>query len=117
MIPSTWIAHRRTDGELVGYLVEPGDDGDLYQPVNVFGVPLGEPAEIVAAMDLLEAVGLANLAEPWWLRTDDGGRIKVKIHEATPDHVTVLLDDFAAGADLGTRTTLPVPVGDRLTPL
>lgn len=117
MIPSTWIAHRRTDGELVGYLVEHDDDADRYQPVNVFGVPLGEPAEIVAAMDLLEEVGLAHLAEPWWLRTDDGGRIRVKISETTPEQVTVVLDDFTAGADLGTRTTLLVPVGDRLTPL
>ena len=117
VIPVTWIEHRRTDGELVGYLVEPNDDSDLYQPVNIFGVPLGEPAEIVTAMDLLEEVGLGSLAEPWWLRTDDGRRIRVKIYEATPDQVTVVLDDFSAGADLGTRTTLPVPVGDRLTPL
>lgn len=116
MIPASWIAHRRTDGELVGYLVEPDDDADRYQPVNVFGVALGEPAEIVSAMELLEEVGLGSLAQPWWLRTDDGGRIRVKIYEATPDHVTVVLDDFSAGADLGTRTTLPVPVGDRLTP-
>lgn len=55
-------------------------------------------------MDLLEEVGLSSLAEPWWLRTDDGGRIRVKIYEATPNHVTVVLDDFTAG-------------GDRLTPL
>ena len=117
MIPSSWIAHRWTgDGELFGYLVEDDDRPDSYRAVNVFGHPLGEPCGIVEAMDLLEELGLCGLADQWWLHTADGGRTKVKICEATPDQVTVLVDDFDVGADLGTRTVLPVPVGDRLGP-
>lgn len=119
MIPSDWLPHRReSDDELVGYLAPVGDD---FLPLTVFGYPLGVAADYLDAAALLEAEGMACLAEYWWFEPAAVGRggdgYRVRIHEATPDRLTVVVDDFGVGADLGTRVDLPVPVTAGLTRL
>jgi hypothetical protein len=117
MIPTDWTSHRReSDDELVGYLV-PAADGTVV-PVTLFGYPLAAAGDEVDARAVLDAEGMACLAEYWWLAgglDGSGEPIRVKIYEVTPAQVSVLVDDFGAGGDLGERVELPVPETGRLS--
>lgn len=119
MIPTTWIAHHRDDGELIGYLTPVADDA--YLPVTLFGHPLAdEPGEQWWAADELERHGLSYLAETWELLDDDGTWSRVLITECSPQTVVVANAEFAQvvgrpPADIGAPTRLPVPT-DRLRP-
>ena len=87
MIPSHWVPHRRPDDqELVGYTVR---DAAGAVPLSLLGHPLATPQEPAAAIALLEARGLACLAESWWLRTGDD-EVEVRILEVFPDRVRVV---------------------------
>ncbi|MGI8459762.1 MAG: hypothetical protein ACR2LI_16825 [Propionibacteriaceae bacterium] len=122
MIPTDWTPHRReSDGELVGYLVPASGatEGYRFVPVTLFGYPLGPAGDEHDGIAVLEAEGLACLAEHWWLMPDgpsgSSEPIRVRIYETTPDQVSVLVDDFGAGGNLGTRVELPVPESGRLS--
>ncbi|MFI9383033.1 hypothetical protein [Kutzneria sp. NPDC052558] len=110
MIPQHWLPHHRDeDGELLGYL---RPVGDRFEPVTVFGHPLGEAADEDEAVARLEAVGLSYLAERWLLTLPDRAEpIAVQVVEADPDQVRVKSVDHRA--DIGALFTLPVPT-DRL---
>lgn len=111
VISGDWIGWRRAhDDELVGYLV-PSGDGVV--PVTLFGYPLGEASGQDDAARVLETDGLSCLADFWTLDRGDGSSQRVKIYEVTPDHVTVVADDFNTGGNLDERTVLDVPT-DRL---
>jgi len=113
MIPAHWRPHRRTrDDELVGYLV---GEGDAVVPVTVFGYPLAEPGRAAEAEGLLEADGLSVLADPWYLRLDDGETIRVRIREVDAERLTVVIDDFGAGGNLNDAFVLAVPEAGRLS--
>jgi hypothetical protein len=87
VIPSHWVPHRRPDDqELVGYTVRHAA-GTV--PLSLLGHPLATPQEPGAAIALLEARGLACLAESWWLRTRDD-EVEVRILEVFPDRVRVV---------------------------
>lgn len=110
MIPTDWMPHRRrSDGELVGYLVL---DGEGFAPLTLFGFPLAGSADLDDAETVLEERGLAVLAERWvWA---DGPRTEmlVRIVEVTPDRVRVVDDDTGAAAVVGANLQtydLPVP--------
>lgn len=114
MIPTDWMPHRRrSDGELVGYLVL---DGDGFVPLTVFGYPLAGSCDLEDAEQILEQRGLAVLADRWVVEDAvDGGPhagMPVRIVEVTSERVRVVDDaDRAAnvvGADL-TTYDLPVP--------
>lgn len=117
MIPTHWMPHRRrSDGELVGYLVL---DGDGFVPLTVFGYPLAGACELDEAEDLLDGRGLAVLAERWvW---HDGGPrpgMYVRIVEVTSGRVRVVDDDTGAASVVGANLQtydLPVPT-DALRP-
>lgn len=114
MIPREWVPWRRADDdELVGYLV-PVEDGVV--PVTLFGHPLSVAGDELDAVRRLESEGLSCLADFWYLTLPDGGRRRVKIHEVTPEHVTVVADDFNTGGNLGEPTVLDVPT-DLLRPV
>ncbi|GAA3607959.1 hypothetical protein [Agrococcus terreus] len=112
MIPADWIPHRRADRELVGYLREAGDG---FQAMDLFGRPLGEPADWLEAEEALEAHGLAWLMEPFLLDVD-GRDVRVRVVEATPQRIRVKRDDFG---DIGAEQAfweVPVPETGRLRP-
>ena len=118
MIPNEWEPYHREDGELVGYLV--AHDETSVVPVNLVGHHLGDPMDRYSAEQLLEEAGLSYLAEPWWLRHDDGTEQKVVIIEIDADQVVVANADFALVVGrpqdmIGDRITLTVPT-DRLRP-
>ena len=112
MIPTDWIAHHRDDdGELLGYL-RPVED--RFEPVTVFGCPLGDADGEDEAIAVLDAVGLSYLAERWLLRVPGRAEpIAVQVTEADPDLVRVKSVDFGYEGDIGEVFTLPVPT-DRL---
>lgn len=109
MIPTDWMPHRRrSDGELVGYLVL---DGDGFVPLTIFGYPLAGALDLEEAETLLEERGLAVLAQPWLLALDDG-EVIVRIQEVTGERLRVVEDPErmanVVGATLPAHT-LPVP--------
>lgn len=116
MIPADWMPHRRrSDGELVGYLVLDGDD---FVPLTLFGYPLAPGGELEDVEAVLDERGLALLAERWLWRDGPRDRMLVRIVEVTPDRVRVVDDETGAAAVVGANLTtydLPVP-NDGLRP-
>ena len=84
-------------------------------PFTLFGYPLTEPGSREAALRVLEARGLACLAEPWVLRGEDGTEVEVRIMSAFPGSVTVVEAYFGIYGPDSPRHTLPVPT-ERLSP-
>lgn len=117
MIPAHWPAHHRDeDGEVLGYL-EPVGEG-RYRPVTPFGRPLDGPGDEDSARAVLDARGLAYLADPWLLSVP--GReepVRVQIVEVSPERVRVANIDLGyEEADLGRVFVLEVPEAERLRP-
>ncbi|MER7797224.1 hypothetical protein [Microbacterium sp. NPDC096154] len=99
MIPADWIAHRRGDRELVGWI---RPEGDAWVAVSLFGADVSGPLEWVEAEEALEAHGLAWLAEPWMLHRDRDA-IRVRVVEVSPaspagdpGRVVVKTEDYGA---------------------
>jgi hypothetical protein len=112
-IPIHWQPrHRPEDNEMVGYLVP---DGDLVTPMTIFGAPLAAPSDEADAEAVLDAEGLACLADQWLLAPEGArpgdltGAIAVAVAEAAPDRLVLRIVDFGS-EDYGSRIELPVPV-------
>lgn len=90
----------RADGELLGRVV-PQAGG--WQPTTAFGAALGEVTDHDAAVSTVRARGLAALAEPWWIRTEDSDDWQeARLLEVTPERLRVrwtdpMLDPSPAG--------------------
>ena len=107
MIPSGWVPYRRpSDSELVGYTVH---DAAGTAPLNLLGHPLATPGEPAVAVAVLEARGLASLAESWWLRAG-GDEVEVRILEASPDRVRVVEAPYGLYGPDSRRHTLETSV-------
>ncbi|WP_207392591.1 hypothetical protein [Aeromicrobium sp. IC_218] len=116
MIPADWTPHRRPgDREVIGWLAPAGDD---VVPMSLLGVPLGGPTDWVSAEGVLEQAGLRWLAEPLWLREDDGTVRRVVVLEIDAERVVVGDAEAALVVgrpeELAGRTVLELPT-DRLT--
>jgi hypothetical protein len=91
-----WTAHRRDDGELLGWI---RPEGEEWVAVDVLGRPVSDAVDWLIAEEALESHGLAWLAEPWMLE-QDGRPTRVRIVEVTPDHdgirgrIVVKVDDY-----------------------
>lgn len=117
MIPPEWTPHRREgDGEILGYLAPAGEGACT--PMTPFGHRAGEPVAEADARAVLDARGLAYLADPWLLELPGRAEpITVRIVEVAPDRMRVANADFGyEGADLGHVFTLDVPEPGRLRP-
>lgn len=96
MIPQHWQPHYRDhDDELTGYLV-PGDEPGTVVPVTLFGYPLAGAGDAHDAAEVLDARGLAVLADRWYLQDGDRDPVRVSIVEITPDRVVVQGFDYGA---------------------
>ncbi|MBD3941347.1 hypothetical protein IF188_06495 [Microbacterium sp. NEAU-LLC] len=122
MLPADWIAHRRPDGELLGWM-RPDGEGfrvfDLLGRERTPGGPDGAPLEWLDAEELLDELGIGYLADRWTLRLPDGAERPVRIGEASPRGVVVVADEYGAASAVGAnpeRFALPFPVGDALAP-
>src|SRR5690625_518958 len=52
--------------ERLGYLRSVG--GDNWEPLDTLGIPLGDPQNRDAAVEVVRAGGLASLDQVWWVR-------------------------------------------------
>jgi len=71
-VAEQWIAyHRRSDGELTGYLspvgAEAGAPAERFVPLNLIGHPLGDPGTRLESESVLDDRGLTSLANYWWV--------------------------------------------------
>ncbi|WP_235783538.1 hypothetical protein [Amycolatopsis orientalis] len=100
--------YRAEDGEHVGYVVPARDDAATrWQALTVFGYPLGGPAAFDDSVALLEAEGLAVLADRWSVKHGDDW-FTCRLVETSPDEVVVQIDDFGA-EDFGRHLRLERP--------
>jgi hypothetical protein len=116
VLPDTWIAHVRPDGEVVGWIVPEGE-GFLVR--DRLGRVVGEPMDWLGAEETLDALGIGFLAERWVLVEPDGAERPVRIAEVTPEAVTVVADEFGAASAIGgevDRIRLPFPAPPTLRP-
>ncbi len=116
MIPADWTPHRRPgDREVIGYLAPAGDD---VVPMSLLGVPLADPMGWTEAEDVLDEAGLRWLAQPLWLREDDGTRRRVVVLEIDAERVVLGGAEAALvvgrPAEMAGRTVVDLPT-DRLT--
>lgn len=99
MIPQDWVAHRRDDGELIGWI---RPEGDAWAAVDLLGRDVADAGEWLEVEAALEAHGIAWLADRWILEPDGGvdgaggGDRVVLFVEVTPQHVVVKTDDYGA---------------------
>lgn len=104
--------YRAEDGEHVGYVVPAGNTTTHWQPLTVFGYPLGGPAAFDDSVALLEAEGLSVLADRWSVKHGDEW-FSCRVIETSPDEVVVQIDDFGAD-DFGKHLKLERPGPDVL---
>jgi hypothetical protein len=115
VIGDDWTAHRREDGELVGWIIP---SGDAWIAVDLFGHEVSGPLDWLDAEAVLEARGISWLADIWMLEpeTTDAGPLRVRIVEVTPERVVVQTDDYGAIDAPVERFELPWPAPVRLRP-
>lgn len=119
MLPADWIPHRRTDGELLGWI---RPEGERWVAVDVLGRVASDAVEWLEAEDALEAVGLAWLADAWMLEGESDEPLRVRFVEVTPPaadagRIVVKVDDFGdMQRPPAERFTLPWPAPARLRP-
>lgn len=119
MIPADWTAHRRDDGELVGWI---RPSGDLWIAVDMLGREVGGPAEWLDAEAVLEERGLAWLADIWMLEREHRAPLRVRMVEVVPGgasepgRVVVKTDDFGAIDAPSESVVLPWPAPASLRP-
>lgn len=112
MIPADWMTHRRADGEVVGYVRMVGD---AFQPMDLFGRPISDAGDWLAAEETLDAQTISWIDQPWLLEVD-GAQVRVRVVELTPTRIRVKLDDFGDVTASARFWEVPVPETGRLQP-
>jgi hypothetical protein len=109
-----WIAHRRGDRELLGWM-RPEADG--FVVIDLLGRPLTDAVDWLTAEEALEEIGIGYLADPFELLLDDGHWLRVRIIEVSSDVIRVKKDDWGDINAPLVEYAVPFPVTDRLRPL
>jgi len=104
-VPTDWIAHRRGDGELLGWM-RPESDG--FVAIDLLGRPVTASVDWLTAEETLEATGIGYLAEPYELMLGTGDWVRVRLTEVTADSIRVKTEDWGA---------IDVPVDEYVVPL
>lgn len=113
-VPADWIAHRRGDGELLGWM---RPDGDGFVVIDLLGRPLTDSIDWLSAEEALEATGIGYLADLYELRLDDDTWLRVRITEVSASVLKLKKDDFGAIDAPAVEYEVPFPIDDRLRPL
>lgn len=115
-LPADAYAHRRGDGEIVGWIMA---DGAGYRAIDLLGRAVGAPPmEWLDAEDALEQRGIGYLADRYVLTRADGSDVPVRIAEADTRSIVVVEDEFGAASAVGAtpvRHVLPFPAPETLT--
>lgn len=113
-----WIEHRRSDGQLVGWMVTAGDG---FHVVDLLGRQRTvDPVDWLAAEDELEALGIGYLAHRYSLRLPDGSERRVRIGEVSTSAIVVVADDLGSASAVGANPAaceLPFPAPEGLRSL
>ena len=112
-VPADWTAHRRDDGELVGWI---RPDGDRWVAIDLLGHEVSAAVEWLDAEVVLEDRGIGWLAGVWMLDRTGSEPVRVKIVEVAPTGVVVQTDDFGAIDAPVDRIELPWPAPEGLRP-
>lgn len=92
MMYPDWIEHRRADDrERVGWM-KPVDDG--FVAFDLLGRPRTEVVDWLHAEEVLDALGIGYLADPYELRLESGAWLRVRIAEVSPSGIRVKKDDW-----------------------
>jgi len=113
VIPDDWTAHRRDDGELIGWIRPEGDD---WLAVDLLGRDVSGPLDWLDAEAALEDHGIAWLADVWMLEGEAPEAIRVRMVEVTPELVVVKVDDYGDVSRHSRQVALPWPAPARLRP-
>lgn len=113
-IPADWVAHRRDDRELLGW-VRPAGDG--FVAVDLLGRERTDVVEWWEAERTLDDLGIGYLADPYELRHDDGRRLRVRITQVSTDAIRVKNEDWGAIDIPLVEHILPFPAPDALRAL
>lgn len=107
-IGSTWIEHRRGDGERVGWI-----DLDVASPLAVPIDRLGRAHSPVAdwgeAEETLEEIGLRFLADTFEWTDEDGAVVRVRIAELDDERVVLTTALSGAIGEPGRRIEISFP--------
>jgi hypothetical protein len=112
VIPDDWMPHRRADGEVVGFVRQVGE---AFQPMDLFGRPLGDPRDWLAVEEALDAHTIAWIDEPWLLEVD-GADARVRVVEVTRERVRLKRDDLGDMSAPPRYWEVPLPETGRLRP-
>lgn len=91
--------------------------GEGFIAVDVLGREITGEVDWLEAEEALEECGIAFLAGVWMLQRTDGGEVRVRITEVSPQGIRVTEDEFGAASAVGANTPshrLPFPVPDTL---
>lgn len=113
-VPADWIAHRRGDGELLGWM---RPDGEGFVVIDLLGRPRTDSLDWLSAEETLEATGIGYLADLYELQLDDGRWLRVRITEVSSTSIRVKKDDFGAIDAPVIEHEVPFPIADLLRPL
>ena len=112
--PADWIEHRRGDRELLGWM---RPEGDGFVVIDLLGRAVSAELDWFAAEELLDALGIGYLADPYELLLPDGHWLRVRILEVSTDGIRVKRDDWGAIDVPLLEYSLPFPIPDELRPL
>lgn len=87
-----WIEHTRArDGERVGWMKPVGDG---FIAIDLLGRQHTDIVDWVSAEQVLDALGIGYLADPYEFRLDDGSWLRVRIVEVSADMIRLKKDDW-----------------------
>tara|TARA_R110002020_G_scaffold407928_1_gene617845 strand:+ start:154 stop:519 length:366 start_codon:yes stop_codon:yes gene_type:complete len=107
-----WIEHRRSDDrERVGWM-KPVDDG--FVAFDLLGRPRTDVVDWLRAEEVLDALGIGYLADPYELRLESGDWLRVRIAEVSPAGIRVKKDDWGDMSAPQIYYAVPFPVHEDL---
>jgi len=112
-IDKDWIAHRRGDGELLGWM-RPAREGFI--AIDLLMRPVSAEVDWMSAEETLESIGIGYLADPFELLLDDGNWLRVRITEVSTDAVRVKREDWGDMTVPLREFTVVFPIEGRLRP-
>lgn len=92
-------------------------ESDGFVVIDLLGRPLTDAVDWLEAEEVLDAVGIGYLADPFELLLEDGRWLRVRITEVSSEGMRLKREDWGAMDVPALHFDLPFPISDRLRPL